>query len=63
MNATFKRFEQRIESRTHILAELHSRTLRGRPPDLSILCLADAHGQLGQEILSFALVRSDNFLS
>lgn len=52
-----------LESRTHILAELHSRTLRGRPPDLSILCLADAHGQLGQEILGFALVRSDNFLS
>jgi hypothetical protein len=57
MNVTsLSDLSKELESRTHILAKLHSQTLHGRPPDFSTLCLADAHGQLGQEILSFALV-------
>lgn len=39
-----------LESRTHILVKLHSQTLHGRPRDPSILCLADARGQFGQEM-------------
>jgi hypothetical protein len=49
-----------LESRTHILAKLHSRTLHVDHVTPRFFAW-DAHGQLGQEILGFSLARDTVF--